>query len=106
MNEVVGFFRLSKPQGIWFDSAYITTVTPPMVMTPHIMKDGKNMEQRSHVCSALSIVHPLELVRGVNAKVYDSQQREYIDFVGGIGVLNLGHCHPRIVAAITEQARN
>ena len=104
MNEVVGFFRLSKPRGIWFDSAYITTVTPPMVMTPHIMKDGKNMEQRSHVCSALSIVHPIELVRGLNAKVYDSEQREYIDFVGGIGVLNLGHCHPRIVAAITEQA--
>ena len=31
MNEVVGFFRLSKPRGIWFDSAYITTVTPTMV---------------------------------------------------------------------------
>ena len=87
MNEVVGFFRLSKPQGIWFDSAYITTVTPPMVMTPHIMKDGKNMEQRSHVCSALSIVHPLELVRGVNAKVYDSQQREFARGVGLVLVL-------------------
>ena len=62
------------------------------------------MEQGTHVCSALSIVHPIELVRGLNAKVYDSEQREYIDFVGGIGVLNLGHCHPRIVAAITEQA--
>lgn len=62
--------------------------------------------QNPHVCSALSIVHPIELVRGQNAKVWDIEGREYIDFVGGIGVLNLGHCHPRIVAAIQEQAQN
>lgn len=62
--------------------------------------------QNPHVCSALNIVHPIELVRGSNAKVWDSQGKEYIDFVGGIGVLNLGHCHPKIVAAIKDQAEN
>lgn len=60
--------------------------------------------QNPHVCSALSIVHPIEIVAGHNAIVRDSNGKEYIDFVGGIGVLNLGHCHPRIVAAVQQQA--
>ena len=34
------------------------------------------MEQGTHVCSALSIVHPIELVRGLNAKVKDRKKRE------------------------------
>ncbi|AUZ05971.1 MULTISPECIES: 2-aminoadipate transaminase [Vitreoscilla] len=56
------------------------------------------------ICSALSIVHPIELIKGQNAHVWDVSGKQYIDFVGGIGVLNLGHCHPRIVAAIQNQA--
>lgn len=56
------------------------------------------------ICSALSIVHPIELVKGQNAHVWDVSGKQYIDFVGGIGVLNLGHCHPHIVAAIQNQA--
>jgi len=38
------------------------------------------------------------------ARVTDVQGREYIDFVGGIGVNNVGHCHPDVVAAVREQA--
>ncbi len=34
----------------------------------------------------------------------DVEGREYIDFAGGIGVMNIGHCHPKVVAAIKEQA--
>jgi 4-aminobutyrate aminotransferase/(S)-3-amino-2-methylpropionate transaminase len=34
----------------------------------------------------------------------DVEGREYIDFAGGIGVMNIGHCHPKVVAAIQEQA--
>jgi 4-aminobutyrate aminotransferase/(S)-3-amino-2-methylpropionate transaminase len=34
----------------------------------------------------------------------DVERREYIDFVGGIGVMNVGHSHPKVVAAITDQA--
>jgi 4-aminobutyrate aminotransferase/(S)-3-amino-2-methylpropionate transaminase len=36
--------------------------------------------------------------------VRDVEGREYIDFGGGIGVMNIGHCHPRVVAAIKAQA--
>ncbi|MBH1969220.1 MAG: aspartate aminotransferase family protein [Pseudomonadales bacterium] len=56
------------------------------------------------VSQSINIVHPVTLSHGKNAEVWDTQGKRYIDFVGGIGVLNLGHCHPRIVEAIREQA--
>lgn len=60
---------------------------------------------QSPISSSLSIVHPITLSHGRNALVWDLPGKQYIDFVGGIGVLNLGHCHPAVVAAITEQAQ-
>ena len=47
---------------------------------------------------------PLCLVRGEGARVWDTDGREYLDFVGGIAVDALGHSHPKIVGAIREQA--
>jgi 4-aminobutyrate aminotransferase/(S)-3-amino-2-methylpropionate transaminase len=38
------------------------------------------------------------------ALVYDVEGREYIDFAGGIGVMNVGHCHPKVVDAIKNQS--
>jgi len=58
----------------------------------------------AHISQSLGIVHPISLSHGRNAEVWDSDGKRYIDFVGGIGVLNLGHCHPRIVEAVREQA--
>jgi len=46
----------------------------------------------------------LVLVKGDGAKVWDADGNEYIDFLAGISVLNVGHCHPKVVAAIREQA--
>jgi len=43
-------------------------------------------------------------VKGEGAKLYDDQGNEYIDFLAGIAVCNLGHCHPEITAAIVAQA--
>lgn len=56
------------------------------------------------ISQSINIVHPVTLSHGKNAEVWDIDGKRYIDFVGGIGVLNLGHCHPRIVEAIREQA--
>ncbi len=44
------------------------------------------------------------LVRGQGAQVWDAAGRRYIDCTAGIGVANVGHSHPKIVAAIAEQA--
>jgi acetylornithine/N-succinyldiaminopimelate aminotransferase len=43
-------------------------------------------------------------VRGQGSRVWDQQDREYIDFAGGIAVNCLGHCHPALVGALKDQA--
>ncbi|HWR72647.1 MAG TPA: aminotransferase class III-fold pyridoxal phosphate-dependent enzyme, partial [Nitrospirota bacterium] len=48
---------------------------------------------------------PLVLVKGRGMKVTDSDGREYYDFMGGVAVNNLGHCHPRVVVALQKQAQ-
>ena len=48
---------------------------------------------------------PVVLVRGEGSRLWDDQGKEYLDFFGGHVVINLGHCHPAVVAAIQEQAR-
>jgi predicted acetylornithine/succinylornithine family transaminase len=47
---------------------------------------------------------PVAMVRGLGAKLWDANGREYLDLVAGIAVCNLRHCHPNVVAAIKEQA--
>jgi acetylornithine/N-succinyldiaminopimelate aminotransferase len=47
---------------------------------------------------------PLVLSKGKGALVYDVHGKEYIDCVAGIAVNNVGHCHPKVVQAIREQA--
>jgi LysW-gamma-L-lysine/LysW-L-ornithine aminotransferase len=48
--------------------------------------------------------HDIVLVRGAGVKVWDSSGREYIDCIAGIGVASIGHSHPALVKAISEQA--
>ncbi|HLG95012.1 MAG TPA: acetylornithine/succinylornithine family transaminase [Bryobacteraceae bacterium] len=50
-------------------------------------------------------IQPLAIHSGEGCYVFDGDGRRYLDFVSGIGVNALGHNHPRIVAAIAEQAR-
>jgi predicted acetylornithine/succinylornithine family transaminase len=47
---------------------------------------------------------PLCLVRGDGVRVWDTDGKEYLDFVGGIAVDALGHSHPKVIGAIREQA--
>ena len=47
---------------------------------------------------------PVEFVRGEGARLWDSEGKEYLDFLGGISVCSVGHCHPAVVEAVREQA--
>ena len=47
---------------------------------------------------------PIVPVRGAGCRLWDAEGREYLDFLGGVAVNNLGHCHPKVVAALQEQA--
>jgi acetylornithine/N-succinyldiaminopimelate aminotransferase len=46
---------------------------------------------------------PVEFVRGEGPHLWDVDGNEYLDFLCGVGVTNVGHCHPRVVAAAREQ---
>jgi predicted acetylornithine/succinylornithine family transaminase len=48
--------------------------------------------------------YPVEFARGEGARLWDSGGVEYLDFLAGISVSSVGHCHPAVVAAIREQA--
>jgi acetylornithine/N-succinyldiaminopimelate aminotransferase len=48
---------------------------------------------------------PVVLVRGQGARVWDDNGREYLDFIGGLAVNSLGHCHPVVVQALTDQGK-
>ena len=48
---------------------------------------------------------PIDLRKGRGVKVWGSDGKEYLDFVGGVAVNILGHCHPKIVVAIQKQAQ-
>jgi acetylornithine/N-succinyldiaminopimelate aminotransferase len=48
--------------------------------------------------------YPIALVRGKGTQVWDASGQQYTDFISGIAVDNLGHCHPAVVSAIRKQA--
>ncbi len=58
------------------------------------------------VANAFSVYLPAMIARAEGAKLYDVDGNAYIDFVGGVGCLNVGHSHPKIVKAITESVQN
>jgi 4-aminobutyrate aminotransferase/(S)-3-amino-2-methylpropionate transaminase len=55
------------------------------------------------VIRGVSHVTPISAARALNTEIWDVEGKRYVDFAGGIAVLNTGHCHPKILAAVTEQ---
>jgi len=75
-------------------------MTVPLATSP----TGALLDLRaSEVARGVSNAHPIFIERGSGARLWDADGKEYIDFIGGIGVLNVGHSHPRVQAAIREQ---
>lgn len=61
-------------------------------------------ESRKHISPVWSRGAELYAERGEGAYIYTTDGRELLDFTCGIGVTNVGHCHPRVVEAVREQA--
>ena len=68
-------------------------------------KSNETLMQRrmAAVPRGVGQIHPIFAERAENATVWDVEGREYIDFAGGIAVLNTGHLHPKVVAAVQAQ---
>ncbi len=59
----------------------------------------------SNIPRGVLTAHPIVVDRGDGAYIWDVTGRRYLDFVGGIGVINVGHNHPRVVSAVQEQLK-
>ncbi|WP_439862598.1 4-aminobutyrate--2-oxoglutarate transaminase [Pseudomonas antarctica] len=66
--------------------------------TPHLLRQRDQFVPRG-----LITAHPLVIDRAQGAELWDVDGKRYLDFVGGIGVLNIGHNHPKVVAAVQAQ---
>lgn len=62
--------------------------------------------RHSEIPRGVSLAHPVIAARAEGVKVWDVEGREYHDWVSGIGVLNVGHNHPAVVAAVQAQLAN
>ncbi|WP_295823567.1 4-aminobutyrate--2-oxoglutarate transaminase [uncultured Deinococcus sp.] len=62
--------------------------------------------RQSEIPRGISLAHPIVAARAEGVKLWDVEGREYHDWVGGIGVLNVGHNHPAVVAAVHAQLAN
>ncbi|VVD98203.1 4-aminobutyrate--2-oxoglutarate transaminase [Pandoraea sputorum] len=56
-----------------------------------------------HVARGVATAHPLFIEKALGSHVWDVNGRRYLDFVGGIGVMNVGHNHPKVVDAVKAQ---
>jgi 4-aminobutyrate aminotransferase/(S)-3-amino-2-methylpropionate transaminase len=59
--------------------------------------------RRAAIARGVGQVHEIFVDHARDCELWDVEGRRYIDFAGGIGVLNTGHCHPKVVAAVQSQ---
>jgi 4-aminobutyrate aminotransferase / (S)-3-amino-2-methylpropionate transaminase / 5-aminovalerate transaminase len=65
--------------------------------------EALHARRREAVVRGVSSAYPVFVDRAEGVRLWDADGREYLDFASGIGTLNLGHRHPRVVAAMREQ---
>ncbi len=70
------------------------------------MLNAEIAERRTHAISqGVGMMTQIYVDHAKNAEVWDVEGNRYIDFAAGIAVVNTGHCHPKVMAAVAEQAQ-
>ena len=59
-----------------------------------------------YIPRGITSAHPITAARAKGSELWDVDGRRYVDFAGGIGVMNVGHGHPRVMQAVEEQLKN
>jgi 4-aminobutyrate aminotransferase/(S)-3-amino-2-methylpropionate transaminase len=76
-------------------------------MTSTAHKTPDLLERRArNIARGIATAHPILAEKAKGTELWDVDGRRYLDFVGGIGVLNVGHNHPRVVEAVKRQLEN
>ncbi len=84
------------------------TVLKPIQTVLHKMKKNKELQERKEmaIANGQKNVFPIYIDKAINAEIWDVEGKRYIDFCAGIGVTNVGHGHPKVMAVIKEQINN
>jgi len=96
-------YRISKP-------LLLPRLTPPAMATQsastHLVTHAERLMQLEDQYGAHNY-HPLPVVltRGHGIHLWDVEGKRYVDFLSAYSAVNQGHCHPRIIGALTEQAQ-
>ena len=73
-------------------------------MTVRHVSESELAELRAkYVPRGITSAHPITVDRARGSELWDISGKRYIDFAGGIGVMNVGHAHPRVTQAVQEQ---
>jgi 4-aminobutyrate aminotransferase / (S)-3-amino-2-methylpropionate transaminase / 5-aminovalerate transaminase len=102
------FANISAPI---YQQPILATISPQKLHQRHILQKNNCMTSAELLSRREQVIpkaiigsSQLTVARAKGAKFWDADGREFIDFSGGIGVLNSGHCPPEVVRAITKQA--
>ena len=74
-----------------------------MLREPNLNNAALMARRREAIPRGVGQSHEVFISRGKNSEVWDVEGKRYVDFAGGIAVLNTGHCHPDIIAAVKNQ---
>jgi 4-aminobutyrate aminotransferase len=74
-----------------------------MKREPSLSNAALMARRRAAIARGVGQVHEIFVDHARDCEVWDVEGRRYVDFAGGIGVVNTGHCHPKVVAAVAQQ---
>lgn len=80
-----------------------STYWSSMQREPHLKNSSLMARRQAAIPRGIGHSHEVFIARGENAEVWDVEGSRYVDFAGGIAVLNTGHRHPAIIAAVKAQ---
>jgi 4-aminobutyrate aminotransferase / (S)-3-amino-2-methylpropionate transaminase / 5-aminovalerate transaminase len=76
------------------------------VAATHVSEADLAQLRAKYVPRGITSSHPITAARARGSELWDVSGKRYIDFAGGIGVMNVGHAHPRIMEAVEAQLQN
>src|SRR5580765_7330542 len=97
--------------GMWITVILLYNASPgmlPGLKEPEMTKSHDDTSsllkaRNEWVAAGVASAHSIFAVRAQGCHLWDADGKDYLDFAAGIGVVNVGHNHPRVVAAVRDQ---
>ena len=99
INDKIKVYFCDRIHTIFISNSHLCKSIPPRPISPNIISNWKK-----NMAPITIIPYPLSLIGARAFHVWDVDGKRYYDFLSGYSAVNQGHCHPRLVAALMEQA--